>query len=217
MSAEVRIAVAARLFDVEATRTRDALIGALETERDANVAAALLGGLGRRGEERVTGPATRWLGDAAAGTSAAYALGAAGTRAAAGVLRTAANDPALPGRTRAAVAKAIGQAGRWDAVWLLLPLLDDGDGQVRAGAVDGLEALVDHGLRPWERRSVARALVAHLAADPHTVWKTHNALIGLAEALPGLRRTADRTPSADVRAAALSLLDTYTDKALVPM
>ncbi|MCF1593025.1 HEAT repeat domain-containing protein [Streptomyces muensis] len=209
VSPQVRIAVAGRLFDVEATRTRDTLVGALEAERDANVAAALLRGLGRRGEERVTGPATRWLGDAAAGPSAAYALGAAGTRAAAGALRTALNDPALPGRTRAAAARAIGQAGRWDAVWLLLPLLDDPDGEVRVGAVDGLDARVDGGLRPWERRSVAEALVAHLAADPTTLWKTHNALIGLTEALPGLRHTADRTPSADVRAAALSLLDPH--------
>lgn len=208
-SAQVRIAVADRLFGVEAARTQDALVGALEAERDANVAARLLRGLGRRGEERVTGPATRWLGDAAAGPSAAYALGAAGTRAAAGVLRTAVIDPALPGRTRAAGAKAIGQAGRWDAVRLLLPLLDDPDGEVRAGAVTGLDTLVGDGLRPWERRSVARALVAHLAADRDTVWQTHNALIGLAEALPGLRRTADRTPPADVRAAALSLLDTH--------
>ncbi|MFF7161877.1 HEAT repeat domain-containing protein [Streptomyces sp. NPDC008086] len=79
-SAEVRIAVAARLSDVEATRTRDALVGALETERDADVAASLLRGLGRRSEERVTGPATRWLGDAVAGPSAAYALEPPGHR-----------------------------------------------------------------------------------------------------------------------------------------
>ncbi|MET9831190.1 HEAT repeat domain-containing protein [Streptomyces sp. NPDC006385] len=207
-SAQVRIAVARRLFDVEDAQTRDALVRALVAERDAKVADWLLHGLGRRGEERVIGPATRWLGDAAAGESAAYALGAVGTRTAAAVLRTAVTDPALPGRTRAAVAKAVGQAGRWDAVWLLLPLLDDSDGAVRAGAVKGLETLVENGLRLWERRPVARALVAHLAADPNTTWQTHNALIGLAEALPLLRRTADRTPSAEVRAAALSLLDT---------
>ncbi|SDO79112.1 HEAT repeat [Streptomyces sp. cf386] len=207
-SAQVRIAVAGRLRDAEDARTQDALAAALEDERDPNVAASLLRRLGLRGEERVTGPAMRWLGDALAGPSAAYALGAAGTRAATGVLRTAVTDSALPGRTRAAAAKAIGQAGRWDAVWLLLPLLDDPDGDVRAGAVDGLDTLVDEGLRLWERRPVARALVAHLAADPNTVWQTHNALIGLAEALPDLRRTADRTPSPEVRAAALSLLDT---------
>ncbi|WP_210583608.1 HEAT repeat domain-containing protein [Streptomyces sp. GESEQ-35] len=207
-SAQVRTAVAGRLLDVEDAQTQNALVEALDAERAASVAALLLHGLGRRGEERVTGPATRWLGDATAGQSAAYALGAAGTRTAAGVLRTAVTDPALPGRTRAAAAKAVGQAGRWDAVWLLLPLLDDLDGEVRASAVDGLDALVDDGLRPWERRSVARALVAHLAADPNTVWQTHNALIGLAEALPGLRQIVDRTPSPDVRAAALSLLDT---------
>jgi HEAT repeat protein len=125
------------------------------------------------------------------------------------MLRTALIDSALPGRTRAAAAKAVGEAGRWDAVWVLLPLLDDPDGDVRAGAVAGLDALVQEGLRPWERHAVAEALVAHLVADPHTLWQTHNALIGLAEALPALRRTVDRTPSAEVRAAALSLLDTH--------
>ncbi|MFI9756590.1 HEAT repeat domain-containing protein [Streptomyces sp. NPDC051963] len=207
-SAKVRSAVAGRLLDVKDAQTQDALVEALDAERSARVADLLMHGLGRRAEERVTGAATRWLGDTAAGPSAAYALGAAGTRAAAGTLRTAVTDPALPGRTRAAAAKAIGQAGRWDAVWLLLPLLDDPDGDVRAGAVEGLEALVDDGLRPWERRSVARALVAHLAADPNTIRQTHNALIGLANALPGLRQIVDRTPSPDVRAAALSLLDT---------
>lgn len=208
-SAEVRVAVANRLRDVDDARTRDALVEALLAERDATAADWMLYRLGQRGEERVMGPATRWLGDSVAGPSAAYALGAAGTRTSAGVLRTAVTDPALPGRTRAAAAQAIGRAGRWDAVWLLIPLLDDPDGDVRAGAVDGLEALVDEGLRLWERRPVVRALVDHLAADPDTVWQTHNALIGLAEALPGLRRTADRTPSAEVRAAALSLLDTH--------
>ncbi|MFF5481968.1 HEAT repeat domain-containing protein [Streptomyces sp. NPDC012935] len=208
-AAQVRIAVTRRLLDVEDAHAQDALVGALEDERDANVADFLLHALGERGEERVTGPATRWLADPAAGPSAAYALGAAGTRTAAGALRTAVTDPELPGRTRAAAAKAVGEAGRWDAVWLLLPLLDDPDGDVRAGAVDGLGALVQQGLRFWERHAVAWALVAHLVADPNTVWQTHNALIGLAEALPDLRQTVDRTPSAEVRAAALSLLDTY--------
>ncbi|WUH50896.1 HEAT repeat domain-containing protein [Streptomyces sp. NBC_00443] len=208
-AARVRIAVTRRLLDVEDAHTQDALVGALEDERDADVADFMLHALGRRGEERVTGPATRWLADSAVGPSAAYALGAAGTRTAVAVLRTALIDTALPGRTRAAAARAVGEAARWDAVWLLLPLLDDPDGDVRAGAVDGLDALVQEGLRLWERRPVAEALVAHLVADPHTVWKTHNALIGLAEALPALRRTVDRTPSAEVRAAALSLLDTY--------
>lgn len=208
-AAQVRIAVTRRLLHVEDTHTQDALAGALEEERDAHVADFLLHALGRRGEERVTGPATRWLADSVVGPSAAYALGAAGTRTAAAMLRTALIDTALPGRTRAAAAKAVGEAGRWDAVWVLLPLLDDPDGDVRAGAVAGLDALVQEGLRPWERHAVAEALVAHLVADPPTLWQTHNALIGLAEALPALRRTVDRTPSAEVRAAALSLLDTY--------
>ncbi|MFE5918011.1 HEAT repeat domain-containing protein [Streptomyces sp. NPDC056468] len=208
-AAQVRIAVTRRLLDIEDAHTQDALVGALEDERDANVADFLLDALGRRGEERVTVPATRWITHSTVGPSAAYALGAAGTRTAAAVLRTALIDPTLPGRTRAAAAKAVGEAGRWDAVWLLLPHLDDPDGEVRAGAVAGLDALVQEGLRLWERHAVAEALVAHLVADPNTIWKTHNALIGLAEALPALRRTVDRTPSAEVRAAALSLLDTY--------
>ncbi|MFF8356530.1 HEAT repeat domain-containing protein [Streptomyces chartreusis] len=206
---QVRSTVARRLADMEDKRSRDALAEALEAEQDAGVAELLIRLLAERGDERVTGPAIRWLGDAAAGSSAASALGAVGTRVAVHVLRTAVTDGALPGRTRAGAAKGIGQAGRWDAVWLLLPLLDDPDGVVRAGAVAGLDTLVADGLRFWERHSVARALVDHLAADPDTVWQTHNALIGLAEALPGLRRIVDRTPSADVRAAALSLLDTH--------
>ncbi|MFB6640078.1 HEAT repeat domain-containing protein [Streptomyces chartreusis] len=208
-SPQVRRTVARRLADEEGMRSQDALVEALETEQDADAAELLLRLLAGRGDERVTGPAIRWLGDATAGSSAASALGAVGTRAAAHALRTAVTDGALPGRTRADAAKAIGQAGRWDAAWLLLALLDDSDGDVRAGAVEGLDALVAEGLRLWERHSVARALVAHLAADPKAVWQTHNALIGLAEALPGLRRIVDRTPSADVRAAALSLLDTH--------
>ncbi|MFG1664203.1 HEAT repeat domain-containing protein [Streptomyces sp. Y7] len=208
-SAQVRSEVADRLMRVEDARVQDALAAALEAERNAGCAELLLRGLAERGDERLTGPAIRWLGHADAGTSAALALGAAGTRAAAQALRTAVTGSALSGRTRGAAAKAIGQAGRWDAVWLLLPLLDDPDGEVRAGAVDGLDILVAEGLRLWERHPVARALVAHLAADPNTVRQTHNALIGLAEALPGLRQIVDRTPSADVRAAALSLLDTH--------
>ncbi|MGW4873046.1 HEAT repeat domain-containing protein [Streptomyces chartreusis] len=208
-SPRVRSTVARRLADMEDKRSQDALAEALEAEEQADVAELLIRLLAERGDERVTGPAIRWLGDAAAGASAASALGAVGTRMAVRVLRTAVTDGALPGRTRANAAKAIGQAGRWDAVWLLLPLLDDPDGVVRAGAVAGLDTLVADGLRFWERHSVARALVAHLTADPNTVWQTHNALIGLAEALPGLRRIVDRTPSADVRAAALSLLDTH--------
>ncbi|MER7378139.1 HEAT repeat domain-containing protein [Streptomyces lanatus] len=209
-SAQVRITAAARLIDVEDARGQEALAHALEAEQDAEVAESLLWRLGRRGDERVTGPATRWLGDAYAGAAAAAALGAAGTRGAAQALRTAVTDGSLPGSTRAAAAKAMGEAGRWDAVWLLLQLLDDPDGDVRAGAVEGLDARVTDGLWLWERRSVARALVAHLAADPNTVWLTHDALIGLEEALPGLRRIVDRTPSAEVRAAALSLLDTHS-------
>lgn len=208
-TAQVRIAVTRRLLDLADPHTQDALVAALEDERDANVACFLLDALGRRGEDRVTVPATRWLTHSTVGPSAAYALGAAGTRTAAAVLRTVLVDATLPGRTRAAAAKAIGEAGRWDAVWLLLAHLDDSDGDVRAGAVAGLDALVQEGLRVWERHAVAEALVAHLAADPNTVWKTHNALIGLPEALPALRRTVDRTPCAEVRAAALSLLDTY--------
>ncbi|MEU0386630.1 hypothetical protein [Streptomyces chartreusis] len=54
---------------------------------------------------------------------------------------------------------------------------------------------------------MARALVARLAAGgPHT-WRVRNALDGLTQALPAVRRLADGAESGEVRAAALSLLD----------
>ncbi|MFJ4277442.1 hypothetical protein [Streptomyces massasporeus] len=101
----------------------------------------------------------------------------------------------------------MGTSGRWDAVWLLLSLLDDPDDEIRAGVLDGLKARVQNGLRPWERHPVAWALAEHLATDARHTWRTRNALDGLAQALPDVRRLADNAPSAEVLAAALSLLD----------
>jgi HEAT repeat protein len=132
-------------------------------------------------------------------------LGDIGTSAAADHLRTALDDQTLPGPVRAAAAVAVGELGGWDAVWQLLPYVDDADADLRKGAIDGLGALVDDGLRLWERHPVAWVLVEHLESG-HDVWPTRNALDGLAQARPAVRRLADEAPSGEVRAAALSLL-----------
>jgi HEAT repeat protein len=167
----------------------------------------LLGILEQPGDQRLIGPARRWLRDAVAGPAAARALGEVDNGAAVEHLRGVIADTAIPGPTRAAAAKAIGECGRWDAVWLLLPLLDDPDTDVQAGAVDGLGAAVYNGLRLWERWPVTRALVDRLTAEPSTAWRTGYALIGLPDALPDLRRLADSTEVHDeVRAAVLPLL-----------
>ncbi|MFH9043418.1 HEAT repeat domain-containing protein [Streptomyces sp. NPDC017966] len=205
-SAQVRTAVVRRLLATGPGPAADALAVALDGERDPETAAWLLVALGVWSDPRALGPAVRWLGDPVAGPRAARALGGIRTEAAAEELRTALDDRALPGLTRAAAAVAIGESGAWDAVWWLLPLLDDADADLRGGALDGLGTLVDDGLRPWERHAVAWALAAHLA-DGHDVWRTRDALAGLAQALPAVRRLADRASHGEVRAAALSLLD----------
>ncbi|MFD3497865.1 HEAT repeat domain-containing protein [Streptomyces sp. NPDC058676] len=206
-SPQVRTAVARRLFHADSGTVGDALAAAVEDEREPEVAALLLSGLARRGDERATGPAVRWLRDPLAGPAAARALGGLDTPDAAEHLRTALDDPTLPGATRAAAAVAVGESGAWDAVWQLLPLLDDPDATTRAGVVDALGASIDGGLRLWERHPVAWALADHLTSDGADVWRTRNALDGLAQALPSIRRLADGAPSGEVRAAALSLLD----------
>ncbi|MEV3973003.1 HEAT repeat domain-containing protein [Streptomyces sp. NPDC050698] len=206
-STAVRIEAARHLFHVEQRQVHDALGAALRTEEHPEVAARLLGGLAGQGDDRLREPALRWLRDPVAGPSAARALGTLDPGTAAAHLRSALLDRTLPARTRAAAARAVGAAGRWDAVWLLLPLLDDPDDDLRAGALDGLDTLVDNGLLPWERHPVAWALAAQLATDERHVWRTRNALQGLAQALPDVRRLADHAPSGEILAAALSLLD----------
>ncbi|MER7493046.1 HEAT repeat domain-containing protein [Streptomyces pharetrae] len=211
-SAHVRTAVADRLLTVESATVRDALATALEDESDPRTAAVLLRGAGRRGDPRAAGPALRWLADSMAGPDAVHALGGQGTPAAAERLRSALDDTTLPAPTRAAAAVAVAEGGGWDAVWLLLPLLDDEDPALRTGAVDGLGVLVERGLRLWERHAVAWALTAHLRSG-HDTWRTRNALHGLDQALPGVRRLADGASNGQVRAAALSLLDADGDTA----
>ncbi|MDQ1034166.1 HEAT repeat protein [Streptomyces sp. V3I8] len=206
-SPEVRRAVAPWLLDLERPAVRDALVAALRTERDPGVADLLLGGLGWRGEHRVTGLAARWLRDPLTGRGAARTLGRLGGRAAVDLLGDVLDDSTLPAGTRAAAAEGVGEAGRWDAVWVLLPLLDDPDAAVRAGVIGGLGRLVHEGLRLWERRPVAWALTGHLASGKDAARRTTDALHGLAEALPAVRRLADTSASGEVRAAALSVLD----------
>ena len=205
-SPEVRIAVARRLADVETPQVHEALAAALDAEQDPSVAGRLLDMLEQPDDQQMTGTARRWLRDPVAGPAAARALGEVSTGTAVEHLRGVIADTAMPGPTRAAAATAVGECGRWDAVWLLLPLLDDPDADVRAGAVDGLGALVHNGLRLWERRPVARALVTRLTTDPSTAWRTGHALNGLADALPALRHLADSAEEGKVRATAISLL-----------
>lgn len=203
----VRYAVVRRLLNLERPSVDDTLVDALRTERDPEVAGLLLSGLGWRGERRVTDLAVRWLGDPRAGRRAAAALGHLDTWTSREHLRAALTDGALPASTRGAAAVAVGEAGRWDAVWLLIPLLGDPEAEVRAGAVDGLGTLVHDGLRFWERHAVADALTAHLASGRDVPTRTGDALHGLDEALPALRRLADEAPSEEVRAAARKALD----------
>jgi HEAT repeat protein len=210
-SPQVRAAVAARLQGVDTATARDALTAALEEEDDPQPAAVLLSGA-RRDDPRTAATALRWLTDPVAGPAAAHALGGLGSSVAAERLRSALDDDSLPGPTRAAAAMAVAEGGGWDAVWQLLPYLDDEDPTLRAGAVDGLGLLVERGLRLWERHVVAWALTAHLAAG-HDTWRTVNALRGLDQALPGVRRLADGASDGEVRAAALWLLDAGEDTA----
>jgi HEAT repeat protein len=205
-SAQVRAAAASRLRSIGYTTVRDALAAALEAETDPRAAAAMLRDAEGDDDPDTAGVALRWLTDPVAGPKAVRALGGLGVSEAAERLESALDDSSLPASTRAAAAVAVAEGGGWDAVWQLLPYLDDEDPVLRAGAVDGLGVLVRHGLRPWERHAVAWALTAHLEAG-HDVSQTRNALRGLAQALPGLRRLADETSSGNVRAAALWLLE----------
>ncbi|MDH6521512.1 HEAT repeat protein [Streptomyces sp. SAI-135] len=208
-STEVRCAVAFRLTFRGRPETQDALFTALEAEREPAVATQLLFLLGRSGDERLLAPASRWLSDERAGPPAAAALGSVGGKVAARLLRTLLTDPATTPRTLAAAATAYGDMGRWDAVWLLLPLLNHAEPEVCEGALRGLDAMADTGFRPWERTAVARAVVARLHDKPTLVGVAERVLTGLSEALPGLRELVDRAPSPLVRSAALSLLDPH--------
>ncbi|MFF1714268.1 HEAT repeat domain-containing protein [Streptomyces sp. NPDC058268] len=208
-SLEVRCAVAFRLARVDRPEVRDALFAVLEAERDPTMARQLLFLFGRSGDERLLDPASRWLSDQRAGPSAASALGCVGGKAATRLLRALLTDPTTAAPTLAAAATAYGDMGRWDAVWLLLPLLDHAAPEVYAGALRGLDAMARTGFRPWERAAVARAVVARLHVDATLFGVAERVLTGLAEALPGLRELVDRTTSPLVRSAALSLLDPH--------
>ncbi|MGW5733097.1 MULTISPECIES: HEAT repeat domain-containing protein [Streptomyces] len=208
-STEVRCALAFRLSRVRRPETQDALFAALEAERDPVMVSQLLFLLGRTGDERLRGPASRWLRHERAGSSAADALGCIGDKSAARLLRAVLIAPTTAVRPLAAAATAYGKVGRWDAVWLLLPLLDHAAPEVYEGALRGLDAMADTGFRPWERTAVARALVDRLGRDATLVLVTARVLTGLAEALPGLRKLVDQTPSSSVRSAALELLDPH--------
>ncbi|MEW1929341.1 HEAT repeat domain-containing protein, partial [Streptomyces sp. NPDC088360] len=72
-SAEVRSAVAFRLTRVDRPEAQDALFAALEAEPAPEMVSRLLFWLRRSGDERLLGPASRWLSDERAGPQAAGA------------------------------------------------------------------------------------------------------------------------------------------------
>ncbi|MGW3288590.1 HEAT repeat domain-containing protein [Streptomyces sp. NPDC001002] len=208
-SAEVRRAVAFRLVDVNRPEAQDAVFALLEAQRDPEMASQLLFRLGKSRGERLPNPASRWLRDERAGSAAAAALGYVGGKVATRLLRTRLTDPTTAPRALAAAATTYGEMGRWDAVWLLLPLLAHAAPGVSDGALRGLDALASTGFRPWERAAVARAVMARLDVNPVLVGVAARVLEGMRETLPGMRELVDRTPSPLVREAALSLLDPH--------
>ncbi|MBD9724486.1 HEAT repeat domain-containing protein [Streptomyces caniscabiei] len=198
--------------------TADALLAALKAETDADVAARLLGVLGRWGDVRAVPSAVRWLDHPDAGGSAVHALAGIGTPAAVRWIRAvfvSAPGPDLgPGlgqpSVRAAAATAYGRLAPPDAVESLLPLLREPDRRVRIGAVDGLGQLGRRGLPDRERQAAAEALLDLLTTDEPALWHTGNALARYPETLPAVRRLIDH-PSGEVRATVLRLLDEDDD------
>ncbi len=97
--------------------------------------------------------------------------------------------------------------GRWDAVWLLLPLLGHAAPEVYGGGLGGLDSMAAARFRPGKARRSPGRWWPGRGANTTLVGVAKRVLTGPAEALPGLRELADRTPL--VRAAALSLLDPH--------
>lgn len=198
--------------------TADALLSALDTETDSDVAARLLDVLGRWGDVRAVPAAVRWLDHPRAGTTAVEALADIGTPTAVRWIRAAAVSGPGPdlgpglGRpdVRKAAATALGGLAAPDATETLLPLLHDADERVRAGALQGLGRLGEHGLPRPERRAAADALLAHLTTDEPNLWHTRHALSEYPETLPAVRRLITH-PSDEVRATVLALLDEDDD------
>ena len=194
--------------------TADALLSALEAETDSDVAARLLGVLGRWGDVRAVPAAVRWLDHPGTGTSAVEALAGIGTPTAVRWIRAAlvcvpGPDPG-PGlgqpAVREAAAIALGRLAAPEATEVLLPLLDDPDQRVRAGAVRGLGLLGRRGLPSRQRHAAAEALLGLLTTDEPNLRYTRDALSEYPEALPAVRRLIDH-PSDEVRATVLALLD----------
>ncbi|WP_217179767.1 HEAT repeat domain-containing protein [Streptomyces sp. AC495_CC817] len=198
--------------------TADALLAALEAETHADVAARLLGVLGRWGDVRAVPAAVRWLDHPDAAAGAVLALADIGTptavRSVRAVIVSTAGPDLGPGLAhpyvRATAATAYGRLAPPDATETLLPLLRDPDQRVRAGAVDGLRRLGERGLPSRERDAVGAALLELLTSDEPTLWHTGNALSEYPETLPAVRRLIDH-PSGEVRATVLRLLDEDDD------
>ncbi|MFC8828711.1 HEAT repeat domain-containing protein [Streptomyces sp. NPDC057137] len=208
---EVRRAVVRKLGDGPRRGTADLLLARLDDERDPDVARALLGTLGWLGEHRALPAARRWIDHPELGPTVVEALARMGTSAAVRRLRSVLTQWPCHPELRAAAAGAVGGLGDRRDLDLLLPLLRDEDVRVRAGGLNGLGQLGRlgrHRLPSRDRGRAARSLLDCLVTDPQVAWQAGRALAHYPEVLPSIRLLLDeRSANAEVRAAALSLLD----------
>jgi HEAT repeat protein len=188
---EVRRAVVSKLINDPAPGTTDALLAALQDERDPRVASWLLSALGRLRERGALTPAVRWLDHPDAGASAVKALAAIGTSTAVRHIRSALTDGLRTPHVRATAARALGELGDRKAVDLLLPLIHGPNEELRRGALAGLASLGEHRLPRRDRRRVVETLLDHLVTDDELPWHTGHGLSSCPEALPRLRHLAD--------------------------
>ncbi|MFD3440290.1 HEAT repeat domain-containing protein [Streptomyces sp. NPDC058685] len=208
---EVREAVVGKLLDLKERVTAGLLMTALQEERHPDVARRLLRALGRRGGRRVLAAAVSWLDHPDVGPVAVDVLADIGTPTAVLQIRSVLTQWPCHPAIQAAAATALGELGDRKALDLLLPLLNDEDRQVRAGALTGLGRLGHHRLPPHQRHRAAEALMHCLVTDPQVLWHTGSALRSYPEILPRARDLLDHAVPG-VRATVLSLLDD-TDEA----
>ncbi|MQY03435.1 HEAT repeat domain-containing protein [Actinomadura macrotermitis] len=209
-------------------RVVQALLAAFDAETEPPARNILFRALAAHRVPEAVAPAAAWLADPDCGSSAAMALGQAGTAEAVELLRRSVRKPAA--------ACALGAAGGVPDAELLLGLLDDPDEPVRLGAVDGLGAFFqrfDSPLRSrlerWRAERVpgvpeppaaddpalralanqtAERLTLLLTQDTEHADAYHDALWHLPEVRP-LLPTLLQNPAGKVRSTALHLAERF--------